>query len=331
VRLRRYVCGVVVVGILACCGGLWLLKKLVSPGLGVSRRVLDLGQVERGVPAEGSIRIANPTKEYLNIKGVMTSCNCISAVSERMTIGPGQSTLIAVRLDTTGYAGIVRKHCTVLFEEARASPIDIEATAFVYEPELDLSSARIDLGDVVVGRGASVTIKVLSDRLESGGWEVEGVECSPSGVHARYQRDTRIILCILDPDQPVGVIKGEIVVGCRGVRGRASKTIPLVGRVVGPVRAWPPRVFVGTVTPGSAHRIAVGLYGERSALKAVVKSNAECGLRTVRWARNGELMLTDKVRAPLEGGPWSGVLRVGTGSETQPELQIPYYGYVREE
>jgi len=71
----------------------------VHQGINLTPNTIDLGIVIYGDVARTAFTLTNNTKKDVNIQRVTTSCSCTSAVIEKNTLTPGESTEVSVSFD----------------------------------------------------------------------------------------------------------------------------------------------------------------------------------------------------------------------------------------
>jgi len=73
----------------------------------------DFGQVKEAEVLKHEFILKNDSTKPLNIKEVNTSCGCTVSEVKKKNLEPGESTLIEVKFDSTGYSGSVQQYIYV--------------------------------------------------------------------------------------------------------------------------------------------------------------------------------------------------------------------------
>lgn len=86
---------------------------VAAPAIYVVLPVYDFGSVFEGIAVAHTFMIKNTGDEVLEISGVSASCGCTTADLATTSIDPGESVVLDVLVNTTGFGGTISKSITV--------------------------------------------------------------------------------------------------------------------------------------------------------------------------------------------------------------------------
>ena len=92
-----------------------------APHLVINERLYDFGKVKQGDKLTKTFVLKNEGMSPLEIRKIHSSCPCVQARMETMTIGPGKSGELQVVFDTTGRRGMQQKSITIYSNDPRGS------------------------------------------------------------------------------------------------------------------------------------------------------------------------------------------------------------------
>lgn len=69
----------------------------------------DFGEVKQGEVLKHNFVFKNESSRGLTIKNINTSCGCTASEAAKKVLGPLESTIIEVKLDSRGYSGPVKQ------------------------------------------------------------------------------------------------------------------------------------------------------------------------------------------------------------------------------
>jgi hypothetical protein len=82
----------------------------------------DFGEVKEGEVAVHEFTVKNESSKTVDIKGVNTSCGCTVSEVKKKNLSPGESTVIEIRFNSKGYAGLVDQYAYVNTDDP-ANPV----------------------------------------------------------------------------------------------------------------------------------------------------------------------------------------------------------------
>ncbi len=130
-------------------------------------KLIDFGEVREGEILNGTIQFVNTGDETVSINRVQPSCGCTLAELNRTDFAPGDTATIPFTLNTTHFAGLVRKSIHIYFknQEIPNEQVTLQANIFT---ELELNPSYLYFQNITVNPDTVITqyakIKNQSDK-----------------------------------------------------------------------------------------------------------------------------------------------------------------------
>lgn len=115
--MRRYVrkalplVALLVIGLVGAVTYVWATSGRIE----LSATQFDWGSIPDTGPVSAEFEVRNVGRGWLDIKGVLTSCECTSAEIMSSHLAPGQSTMLRVTFDPLVYTGETGKLMRVVY------------------------------------------------------------------------------------------------------------------------------------------------------------------------------------------------------------------------
>jgi len=150
----------------------WLLLFVVScslaqPRLTVNSEKIDLGILYNGAVKSAEIKVRNTGNDTLTIVGVQSSCGCTTVKHPKSALAPGESDIIKVEFNSTGFYGPATKYVNITSNDPNRSYVTVTLTADVRnELEPVSKSSVLWVGTIPLGKSATqeLVFKNLSGR-----------------------------------------------------------------------------------------------------------------------------------------------------------------------
>jgi hypothetical protein len=116
--------------ILSACSG--------SPDIAVEPSAYDFGEIPAAEPVTTRIQVRNNGRRTLHITGVRTSCGCTTAKVENDTLGPGETTDLAVTFDPLAHDGLYGPLLRIVYvqsDDPDVPELEIPINVTVLAPE----------------------------------------------------------------------------------------------------------------------------------------------------------------------------------------------------
>jgi hypothetical protein len=148
-------------GVIAVCSS--------QPKITVNKEKIDLGVIYNGTTVDAHIVVKNMGRDTLRILGVTTSCGCTTVRQPKAILQPGESDVVEVQFNSTGFRGKVEKHVFIASNDRMAPSMNVTMTGDVIEElqPVDNNSSVVWLGSVPVGKTIEKTVsfKNISGRV----------------------------------------------------------------------------------------------------------------------------------------------------------------------
>lgn len=147
----------------------------------------DFGTVARGPMLDYSFRLTNSTAGPVHIAGIRIPCSCVQATVAKRDLAPGESTLVAARLDTTRATGPTTKMLYIQFDQPQWDEVGLTVFAHIRE-DLSLTPNVFTFGRIDAGAGGETSMTVRFPGLV--GARVLAAKCDSSYVAASVRAVT---------------------------------------------------------------------------------------------------------------------------------------------
>jgi hypothetical protein len=133
---------------------------LSQPKIAVDKQNIDLGVIYNGSTVNEHIIIRNIGRDTLLILGVTTSCGCTTVRQPKATLNPGETDVVEVQFNSTGFRGKVEKHVFIASNDQMTPSMNVTMSGNVIEElqPVDNNSSVVWLGSVPVGRTVEKTV-----------------------------------------------------------------------------------------------------------------------------------------------------------------------------
>ncbi len=107
---------------------------IAAPVIRVEPLHIDFGDMKQNEAKQATLTIANEGDAPLNIRNVETTCGCTVAELAKDTLGPGESTTIAVDFNSKSFQGPQTKFINIFSDDPKLGDVDVMITADVKVP-----------------------------------------------------------------------------------------------------------------------------------------------------------------------------------------------------
>nr|WP_320048580.1 DUF1573 domain-containing protein [uncultured Desulfuromonas sp.] len=136
-------------------------QALAAAQLYVSEGNIDMGTLYAGQKSKQVFVIENHGDETLEIKKIVTTCGCTSALSRDTLIAPGEATELTVKFDSRNFQGRVVKGITLYSNDPKGKT-ELRLRGNIVT-ELKLQPVRIQLGTVEKGQVVKIPLTLSND------------------------------------------------------------------------------------------------------------------------------------------------------------------------
>lgn len=217
--------------------------------LSVSPEEIDIGEHMTGEKVNVHILLTNKGNKAVSIKTIKSQCSCIIPKNTVSSIKPGESAKIDIEVEGLGIEGILRKHLWIITEEpdGKVYTIKIHGEFKSATHELYSSSLILDLGRTVQGKKIERSLTVYRRGYVPVG--ILKVTSTKESLQATIYDgdDDKSVKLKIELQLPVDMqsISEEIVL--HGEEPNDFLRIPVVGKLIPPIRVSPTSVFVKDV------------------------------------------------------------------------------------
>lgn len=112
--------------------------SVVGPKIQLDKTSLDLGSIKTNEKITTEIRIVNIGMSELTIRSIRTSCSCVEAFADKVTLKPGAYTTLKIVFDTHDRLGAEEKVVNIFSTDASNPIVVVKVKALVVEelPEM---------------------------------------------------------------------------------------------------------------------------------------------------------------------------------------------------
>lgn len=142
--------------------------SLSQPKISVDKTKIDLGVAYNGAIKKARATIKNVGRDTLHILGVSTSCGCTTVKTPKDFLKPGETDVVEVEFNSTGFRGKVEKYLEIQSNDPKNPRVGITLTVDVVEELQPVNSASVVwLGTVPVGKTVEqvIGLKNVSGRV----------------------------------------------------------------------------------------------------------------------------------------------------------------------
>ena len=216
----------------------------------VESPVYDFGNVASGITVNHEFRVSNSGNSDLVVNKVIPSCGCTAGKMVPEVLEPGESGVIKVSFDTTGFSGRKVKTIRLYTNDPESDSVLLTMKGQV-EPDTVVEPRQVFMSDVVkdgkeiINGAASVKITAREGTsLSIGKVKTFSKYLRLTEVtHSKKQKEVKVEVL---PNAPKGELRDKIIVSIKGGR-RSSVNIPVYAVIQGPVRASQSVVSFGVV------------------------------------------------------------------------------------
>jgi hypothetical protein len=141
---------------------------------------LDLGRQKQDQVARGEVKLVNTGSETVEIMSVTADCSCTAGDPEKKTLAPGESTRLAISVETRSYEGELKRRVHVETSKGAVTiPVKVQVTPYThwaFSPSPVVMPASL--------KGREVSSEVTLTYMGEEGVEIRGWKATPPLVKA---------------------------------------------------------------------------------------------------------------------------------------------------
>jgi len=159
---------------------------LAQPNLVVNREKIDLGVLYNGTVTAADIKLTNIGTDTLRIVSIQPSCGCTTVKHPKSALAPGESDVVRVEFNSTGFRGRATKYVNITTNDPSKSYVTITLNAEVKEElQPTTNSSVLWLGTVPLGKSASE--KLTFKNLSGATLRVKGIATKNPAITAKFE------------------------------------------------------------------------------------------------------------------------------------------------
>jgi hypothetical protein len=144
----------------ALAGCFLLITALCAaqPKLVLEKKVIDLGTVYNGAVVKAHLKLTNGGTDRLVIQSIRTSCGCTTVKQPKEELKPGESDVLEVEFNSTGFRGTVTKYVHIETNDPANQYVSVTFKTNIKEELSSLTQfSFVWFGDVQIGKSATLT------------------------------------------------------------------------------------------------------------------------------------------------------------------------------
>ncbi|MBI1883725.1 MAG: DUF1573 domain-containing protein [Chlamydiae bacterium] len=289
------------------------------------------GEVIQGTQAAYPFVFKNTGNAPLKIIKIQTSCGCTAAIAGKNELAPQESSEINVTFNSAGRQGEFSKAIQVYSNDPQSPKFELMIHGKI-RTLLQIQSPTLNFGVMKLGSSAEREIKIKADAYDQPLKMTQVDKSDRLEVVMKdpviTQKDWTILTVLFKADTP-GNLNERVVLRFENPAVNPV-TVPVIGRVEGPIRVIPPRLnfivrskvgkpmewpsqrVILTRTDGSTFKIVnVDLDPQFFDVQTVVKEEG----------KSYEIVI--RVKEGIEQRLFSKVMKVSTDDKVLKEIDIP--------
>ncbi|MCL5277154.1 MAG: DUF1573 domain-containing protein [Deltaproteobacteria bacterium] len=306
-------------------------QPLQGPSISFSDVSYDFGRVQQGTMVTHQYPFTNAGTDNLIIKDVFTSCGCTAAIAFSRDVSPAGHGAITANFDSSNYLGPVTKTITVSTNDPLKPMVALTLTGRVVS-DLVVTPPILFLGSIRKGstkeRGLTIVASDPAVKITSLTASKPYIRLTPTAQSALQ----KTFMVTISRDAPVGPINSDIQVGYIGTSARReSRSVPVIGNIVGDILTNPNSVEMGVIKKGVRHpAMDVFLYTQPVKAFGITKIQTSPDVLKVKVFKQGKGSYRLELRPGRikTSGRLRGKITVHTTMSTMPVVVIPFNGVV---
>jgi hypothetical protein len=130
-----------------------------QPKASIDKSTINLGVIYNGTIEKTRVILKNIGRDTLKILGVHTSCGCTTVKQPKPALRAGESDVMEVEFNSTGYRGKITKHVTIQTNDPASPEVGVTLVGDVVDELQPLNgSSVIWLGAIPLGKEVDQTV-----------------------------------------------------------------------------------------------------------------------------------------------------------------------------
>jgi hypothetical protein len=165
------------------------LSAVAQPKLTIDKSKIDLGVIYNGTTKKARVVLKNVGRDTLRILGVTTSCGCTTARQPKAFLKTGESDVVEVEFNSTGFRGKIEKHINIMTNDPISPTVYVTLVGDVIEELQPVNNGSVLwFGSVPVGKQVEQTVgfKNVSGKVLT----LTGFKSSSSDLSVTFEKRT---------------------------------------------------------------------------------------------------------------------------------------------
>lgn len=249
----------------------------------------DFGVVARGADVKYRLKITNNLQQPVHIASVTTSCGCTAAKPEKDALASGESTYVAITMNTIKFEGHKPSSVTVVFDRPARAEVRIPVQSYIRR-DVVLTPGGAQFGSVAKGKSVDRTIGIAYAGRSD--WKIRDVISKNPHVQAQVVETQRSagnvkydLRITLKDGAPLGTFRDQLTLVTND-SGTSYIPVLLEGQVEAEYSVSPEFVSFGTLAPGERKTINIVVRGKTPFRVERIESETSSGLFEIRLPKD---------------------------------------------
>jgi hypothetical protein len=227
----------------------------------------DFGSVPQGTVLTHQFPLHNHLSSTVTVSGLRTSCTCATASVGKSELKPGESTVVAVTIDTNRYVGSRTFTIYLLLGQPILQELQMVVSA-TSRQDVTLNPGQLNFGRVK--RGNIPPCSVTVDYRGLADFRITGVENDNSFIQPTLEEKTRVqgqvsyaLTAKLRGDTPAGAWHADVWLKTNDASIPRIR-VPLVVHIESVLSITPSEVNLGRVAAGGKSEYRITVRGPRA-------------------------------------------------------------------
>ena len=332
-------CLVLAVVIVAClCIAKYLQISLADKLLLASPNIHDFGSVPSQQIFSYAFNLNNESNEDIRIENVSVSCGCVGVAIDKTVVNPHGTSKLIASLSTEDKSGKVGAKLIVSWysiKSRRRGEISLflkanaESIAIINPPILDYGMVDVKEGNLSL----PIHIKKSNSTLK---WnEIDVLNGNGDKPKVIFFKNTEAIVTteFTPHGKLIGTYRDRLsLIFKDGSHDKGyAVEIPIVAKIVGPVRVVPSSLYIGALQTGATYSGSFRVSSQSHAEMQIINIQDRLPMvvhTTVKGLSRGLFDVLYAIKVPSISGEFSGELLLSVKILNQVyTVRIPYMGY----
>lgn len=310
-------------------------NNAVYPQIKFEQESYDFGEADFEESIEHIFKFKNVGRSDLNIKKVQAACRCTATLLSKNVIPPGGTGQIKIEFKTPNTRGKVSRELEVHCNDPNTPIVRLKLIGTI-KVFVAYSPTRLYFASVRRGESPTRSFKIWDAGDNT--LRIEKVEASSESLDVQVSSSqltdglmNYVISVRLSPQLSIGELAETVTVYTNNEK-RPKVVVPVEAKIVGKIKIWPERLFIGMVESGQTvtRKIEVDAGANTQFKVEKIGSSSEfIKASLVKNNGNGTYEVQIKVDGATPSGILRGRLTIHNNSLEEPLIKIDILGFVK--